>query len=197
MRPEIGVPTLEKLSYTHDKTLRQMFIELLASAGDTTRLGLAHPSFIRVIESLSPDEAKLLEAWKKTTLVPCVGIYRRGPGASATTLHDIVYESPLNEANAETLSVYASNMEGLGLIRHRPMDSVAQEDAYNELIKLCESQIPGIQEHGLTFSSGTKRKELKEGDVYYVKACIELLSYGQMFQKCCLPDFGAIPGTEC
>jgi hypothetical protein len=187
VRPEIGVPTLERLSYTQDDALRRMFIELLASAGDTERLGFAHPSFIRVIESLSPDEGKLLESWRGMGLVPSVSIHRKGPGISASTLYDTFYEAPLGEGKAETLSVYAANMEGLGLIRLRPMDSVAQEGAYDVLVEMCEASMPGIQEHGLKFDSGSERKQLKEGDLYYMKGCIEILSYGKMFQDCCLP----------
>jgi hypothetical protein len=78
-------------------------------------------------------------------------------------------------------------MEGLGLIRHRPVDSVAQDAAYDELIEMSEAEMPGIKDNSFSIDFGRPREEFKEGDLYYVKGCIEILSYGKMFQKCCLP----------
>ncbi len=106
VRPEIGVPILEKLAITHDPDLRRLFIELLASAADKKKVGLAHPSFVRVIESLSPDEALLLKGWKSLPLSPCLSIFRAGIDGSASTVRDLMLVPPVpinDEFNAFAL----------------------------------------------------------------------------------------------
>jgi Abortive infection alpha len=60
IRPELAVPILNRLAYTQDESLVSLFTELLAKAAFTDTAQLAHPSFTRIIESLSPDEALIL-----------------------------------------------------------------------------------------------------------------------------------------
>jgi hypothetical protein len=60
VRPEIGVPIAEKLSHVHDNLLSELFLNLLAKASVKTTANLAHPSFVYIINNLSPDEGLLL-----------------------------------------------------------------------------------------------------------------------------------------
>ena len=62
--PEIGVPIIEKLSYVTNEELRKLYIELLAKASIKEENDKAHPNFINIINSLSPDEANLLSYFK-------------------------------------------------------------------------------------------------------------------------------------
>lgn len=61
VHPELGVPILQHLSYTTNEDIANLFVELLASASNINKVGLAHPSFISIIDRLSPDEARLLK----------------------------------------------------------------------------------------------------------------------------------------
>ncbi|WP_051677374.1 DUF4393 domain-containing protein [Bradyrhizobium sp. URHD0069] len=59
--PQILGPIVEGIRYEPEGTsLDGMFSELLSSSMDATRLRNAHPAFVAIIKSLSPDEAKLL-----------------------------------------------------------------------------------------------------------------------------------------
>jgi hypothetical protein len=69
---EIAVPALQKLSFVDDDSIRQMYIELLGKASDSTLDSVAHPSFLRVIESLSPDEARILPYYRDHLSIPCI-----------------------------------------------------------------------------------------------------------------------------
>ena len=60
VRPEIGVPIAEKLSYVHDDLLSELFLNLLVKASVKTTANLAHPSFVNIINNLSPDEGLML-----------------------------------------------------------------------------------------------------------------------------------------
>jgi hypothetical protein len=71
---EIAAPIVDRLSYVEDDDLRRLYIELLAKASDSSLEACAHPSFIGVLESMSPDEAKLLPFLKDNFNIPFVWI---------------------------------------------------------------------------------------------------------------------------
>ncbi len=59
--PHLAGPLLESLKYTgYQDVLREMYLNLLATAMDKETATKAHPSFVEIIRQLSPDEAKLL-----------------------------------------------------------------------------------------------------------------------------------------
>lgn len=92
--PEIGSPILDKLSITREPDLRTLFIELLASAADRRAVPFAHPSFVRVIESLSPDEAKMIAEWKERSPIPCIMIGAKTEDGSNRLVYDPYLEVP-------------------------------------------------------------------------------------------------------
>ncbi len=63
--PEVGVPIAEKLSYVTDPDLRELYTNLLAKASSTETRSQAHPSFVNVLNNLSPDEAQLVRQFQK------------------------------------------------------------------------------------------------------------------------------------
>lgn len=74
--PEIGVPIAEKLSYVTNEELSEMYTELLANASQINKANVAHPSFVNVINNISPDEAILIKSIKGNAGHP---IYRGTP----------------------------------------------------------------------------------------------------------------------
>jgi hypothetical protein len=186
VRPEIGVPILEKLSATQDPDLRHLFIELLATAADREKVTLAHPSYVRVIESLSPDEAHILKEWKGKSLFPSMSVTKVGKASSSVTLRDLVVVPPSGVAVESMLSVYVANMAGLGLLTVREGTYLADEEAYEPLINIARKDFPEIKNGSLQFSISSESEKLSEGDVVYNKGCIEILSYGRVFQHACI-----------
>ena len=57
---ELGVPIIQRLSYTTNDDIAQLFITLLTNASNIDMLSLAHPTFISIIDRMSPDEARIL-----------------------------------------------------------------------------------------------------------------------------------------
>lgn len=127
--PEIGVPILEKLTYVSDEALSEMFLNLLAKGSEARTADEAHPAFIGIINSLSPEEARLIMA-----LSP-LGINRYGMFAFQFPKHmharpewgTLMYdeESFLLDPHAldkaevhipELVPAYIRNLERLGLI---------------------------------------------------------------------------------
>lgn len=59
--PHIVGPALEALRYTgHQEALRELYANLLATSLDAETASQAHPSFVDMIKSMSPDEARIL-----------------------------------------------------------------------------------------------------------------------------------------
>ncbi|MDD2266666.1 DUF4393 domain-containing protein [Sulfuricurvum sp.] len=65
VEPEIAIPIMEKLSYTSNEDLANVFANLLANASNKSKVDLIHPGFIQKLNSLAPDEARLLEYFKE------------------------------------------------------------------------------------------------------------------------------------
>ena len=60
--PRVAAPILLQLSYSMDEpTVREMYARLLATAMDSARAHLAHPSYVRIVEQLNRDEALILQ----------------------------------------------------------------------------------------------------------------------------------------
>jgi hypothetical protein len=68
--PFVGIPVLEKLTYTTQKDLSEAFINLLTKASFEETIHLVHPSFISVLDNISSDEAKLLFQLKNEWSLP-------------------------------------------------------------------------------------------------------------------------------
>lgn len=114
--PEIGVPIIEKLTYVENEDLSELYQRVLLSATDLRRNANAHPSFINVINNLSPDEAKLIGKLQDEIL--CVE-----PRAVNANGYKLFAREFLTECSTDGLffpnneSAYFRNLEGLGLLR--------------------------------------------------------------------------------
>ena len=118
--PEIGVPIAEKLAYVSDDKLSELYITLLAKASSSDTVSTAHPSFVNVINNLSPDEARLLQYFLHYTYeLPFMEARWVSPDTGAfASGGDLLlapdYLAPLKfPTNAQA---YISNLAGLGLL---------------------------------------------------------------------------------
>jgi hypothetical protein len=117
--PEIGVPIAEKLSYVADRDLRELYTNLLAKASNIDTVSQAHPSFVNVLNNMSPDEALLIRQFMQQGAIPFVTPKFFNPSKNLwmtlVVLHfDLYSETTL--AFPANLPAYVSNLEGLGLI---------------------------------------------------------------------------------
>ena len=124
--PEIGVPLLDKLTYTENENISELYINLLANAASKETAHFAHPSFINIIENLSPDEVKIIHHLigekinKKTKLIikyikfrenlkeTSVGIYL---SSRLTNL-----ENQLNLIYPQNINIYLENLITQGIL---------------------------------------------------------------------------------
>jgi hypothetical protein len=61
-KASIAGPALQGLAFTHEEpSLRDMYLNLLATAMDGRNSSMAHPAFVEIIKQLTADEAVLLK----------------------------------------------------------------------------------------------------------------------------------------
>ena len=177
--PEIGVPVAEKLEYVREERLADLYVQLLASASNIDKLSFAHPSFVNVINNLSPDEALLLEFFKTATDLPFVqpkaviastGSFTTfgGPIVQVATLTNLVFP--------QNVGAYLENLSGLGLVRMHDDKWLVDSPVYAELESLHR---PGI-------AAALKNiPPLKERELQFGKGVVQRTSFGTNFINAC------------
>lgn len=175
--PEIGVPISEKLSYVSDEELSNMYVNLLAKASTIDTSKFAHPSFVNVINNLSPDEAIFLKELYKRGALPFITAKLAkkntnewsGIGDLLTGLEtEIKLSFPHNDV------AYLSNFEGLGLIQIRRDIYMVREGVYEALEKLYKPQCEAIP-----YDREKQTLEFQRGK-------IEITPFGKLFMDACL-----------
>lgn len=175
--PEIGVPIAEKFSYVRDSELKELYVNLLAKASDLATQSQAHPSFVNVINNMSPDEGALLKQLKRSRGHPFV--FARLINPNNGHYKEIVemqfpVAPDIKLAFHENLGAYMSNLEGLGLITILRAEYVLPESLYvpieNIIRKYFENQPPSPEYPTLQCNRGR----------------INVTSFGQLFLEACV-----------
>jgi hypothetical protein len=182
--PEIGVPVVEKLSYISDDQLSDLYIQLLAKASNVDTLEHAHPSFVNVINNLTPDEAHLLEYFVTQSDLPF--IYAKSvriPTQEFILLRDLIVPDEIlrNLSFPQNVDAYFSNLEGLGLININHIEWLTDTNIYDELKKKYTEQFIAIM------NSDPKTK----GNVLcFDQGFIRITRYGEKFIQACHTNKG-------
>ncbi|OGP20065.1 MAG: hypothetical protein A2054_01330 [Deltaproteobacteria bacterium GWA2_55_10] len=175
--PEIGVPITEKLSYVTNEELSNLYVNLLAKASTFKTAESAHPSFVNIINNLSPDEALLLEQFRDTDALPYVEarLVKKDNRNQWLTVAELLTDLRVDKlAFPDNLISYLSNFEGLGLIKIRKDIFIVNDALYDPIEKRNLPLFDLIQ-----YSKETHEPELK-------RRKIEITSFGQLFIKACL-----------
>lgn len=175
--PEIGVPIAEKLSYVSDPDLREMYTTLLAKASIHESQASVHPSFVNVLNNLTPDEAQLLKQFQKQGgTTPFVAARLRQPEKEG--FYQIVdthfrLEEDTTLAFPANLPAYVSNLEGLGLIRARTDVRALPDTLYDPLLE-------DMQEHFKQITQPPANMTLD-----CAKGKVEVTRFGWLFLAAC------------
>ncbi len=145
--PEIAVPIAEKLAYVSNEDIRNMYIELLAKASSINLNEKAHPSFVNIINNLSPDEAKLISYLKEIGGIPFVNIMRKSIDHTVLHIDPLVCLIPeLQLTFTNNLKAYLSNLEAAGLIIIDSNVWATNDGAYEAHKEYLTSKIPYYDE---------------------------------------------------
>jgi hypothetical protein len=119
----VAGPTMQALSYSLDEPdLKEMYLNLLATAVDGRRSDQAHPSFAQVIRQLTAEEARILNGVLRGPIAPIVQITRidQSSGGKAILQTHVIDWGVLDEPRAQiehpSMSMYIDNWIRLGLV---------------------------------------------------------------------------------
>lgn len=178
VHPQIGTPIIEKLSYTTNDEIADMFTTLLANASNVDMVNTAHPSFVNMIERMSPDEAKLLNYLKgKEDIQYCVFKGNATDGNGFITLFDHVtmLQDEVAFSFPQNISAYLANFVSLGIIKDMNSQFRIDKTIYNKIkdkynLKLLETQLVPHSFKSITVQEG-----------YYL-----ITDFGKLFIRACI-----------
>lgn len=137
-KASLAGPTLQGLAFSHDEPdLKELYLELLASAMDTRHASEAHPAFVEIIKQMTADEARALRDVIVYSKVPVARIkaHHRTPQAGTILLvshlmdwRDLEKEEPLANPNVPIMVV---NWIRLGLVEVNYSVWMTNDDAYS------------------------------------------------------------------
>lgn len=152
IEPQIGVPILESLEYTTNQKLGNLYINLLTTASNFDTASHAHPSYVKIIGNITPDEAFILEFLDEdetsTRRIPFISLklhFDFGSSKKDTTNkvsaeeHITEFEYSSKIKFPKLVKLYISNLIGLGLIQSE-IDNYVGPD-FDELKKKMKSII--------------------------------------------------------
>jgi hypothetical protein len=188
--PELGVPILERLEKTTNGTLSDLYVNLLTSASLAAKASLAHPRFVLIIESITPDEAKILRLLHEIkTMLPFISAlaqekqdvenaFRSRP---VTTVLEKTTELSFSDylALPDNASLYLNNLNALGLIAAKDKRIPAGDSTLDLLYKHYQ---PAIQDAGKRFAAAN---QLPFADVVTTHGYFELTALGKSFMQAC------------
>lgn len=176
--PEIGVPIAEKLGHVSDPDLRELYTTLLAKASNTDTQSQAHPSFVNVLNNISPDEASLIRQFQQQGgAIPFVSARFVNPQTlywmQVVDIHTPILPQT-RIAFINNLPAYLSNLEGLGLISIRRDIFVVPETVYEPLESQLKAQFEMVQ------------RPPDYSDFQCNRGKIEITRFGWLFISACI-----------
>ena len=119
VHPQIGTPIIEKLSYTTNDEIADLFTTLLANASNIDMVNTAHPSFVTMIERLSPDEARIIKYLKgRNDIQYCDfrGYVKNGAGYHTLIEHATLIRQEVDLTFPQNINAYLANFVSLGVL---------------------------------------------------------------------------------
>ena len=179
VHPQIGTPIIEKLTYTTNDEISDLFTTLLANASNIDMVNTAHPAFVNMIEKLSPDEARIIKYFKnKTELQYCTF---RANAKTGTGFNDIYkkvtlipFEVDLQFLN--NVSAYIANLESIGVLSDANGLFKINKNTYNQIrdkynFKQLEDQLVPNMMQSVTIVEGYY--DITEFGRLFIQACIK------------------------
>lgn len=171
--PEVGTPILEKLTYVTNDDLVNLYAELLAKASIKSQCHFAHPNFVNMINSLSPDEAILIKSINGKRSIPFIDrIMKKESGQYHVTQPLITkLEYTSNLAFPSNTTAYISNLESLGIVKVRRDVWLTDEKVYEELSSTCIVSVSADNPYKPDVQKGVI--EVTELGIMFIHSCIK------------------------
>lgn len=191
--PNVVGPALEALRFTgHAETLREMYANLLANSLDSKTAVSAHPAFVDIIKSISPDEARVIKAFGTERHLPVLHVkaklrnehgYRTVRRYFCTIAEDAGCEHPA------LIESYLENLERLGLIFLPGNSSIGSPYIQNPPL------YEGLEAHPTITALREEIEAAGKLELENEKQMAGITAFGLQFFEACVVDRGPVPPT--
>jgi len=178
VNPQIGVPLLDRLTYTTNDEIAELFIKLLTRASATSTVNSAHPAFIQIIDRLTPDEAKILVYLQDKKHVPFVGLESKEQSARQyhpVRNHQTCLSFDLLLDFPENVPTYIDNLESVGVLELQSTIVLTDTKIYDRLYEIYKyDDLEDDVKQQLAFT-----------DMKRLKGTFKVTDFGQLFIVAC------------
>ena len=138
---QIGTPLIEKLSYTTNDEIADLFTNLLTKASSTKTVNLAHPSFVQLIERLSVDEARIIKHLINMDIVPCITFrahMKENKGFIEILKNGKMLQFEIELLFPTNITTYLDNLTSMGIIDISHGLRTMNDNIYNPIYEKYE-----------------------------------------------------------
>ena len=178
VHPQVGTPIIEKLSYTTNDEIADLFTTLLANASNIDMVNTAHPAFISIIERLSPDEARIIKYLKrKEDIQYCDfrGNVKNGKGYNTIIEHATLIPQEVHLAFPKNVNAYLANFVSLGILFDMVGTYRIDQTIYNKI-----KEFYGFEKLKTQLAPNVF-KEVVANNSYY-----KVTDFGKLFIQACI-----------
>lgn len=178
VHPQVGTPIIEKLSYTTNDEIADLFTTLLANASNIDMVKTAHPAFISIIERLSPDEARIIKYLKgKEDIQYCDfrGNVKNGNGYNTIIEHATLIPQEVHLAFPKNVNAYLANFVSLGILFDMVGTYRIDQTIYNKI-----KEFYGFEKLKTQLAPNVF-KEVVANNSYY-----KVTDFGKLFIQACI-----------
>jgi hypothetical protein len=135
---DLLVRILKKLEETGDKTVRELYLNLLRSDMTTYKKPYVHPSFVDIISQLSADETRFIHQLKATAYEPyaildVVLLDKNNNAEFATGITNFTNDFDLSLSSREKIQLVVFNLARIGLIKINEGQAIADSKYYDTI----------------------------------------------------------------
>lgn len=175
---QIGTPIIEKLTYTTNDEIADLFTTLLTNASNIDTVNRAHPAFVDIIGRLSEDEAKLIQYFQTCKEIPYCSfraISKSEKGGFTTIVdHATLLPFKVSLNFPQNILAYLSNLISLGILSD---ESGLYKIDDTEYIQICEK-------YGLGSLKGQLVPNFFK-DIELSKSYYKVTTFGALFISAC------------
>ncbi len=183
-KSSIAGPALQALAFSHEEeNLKEMYLTLLANAVDSRSAATVHPSFVHIIQQLTPPEARILKVisvrFRRTEPLFAERIANLAPPPDKTASNFYLrFLTPPHEEIAESWNSFCRDCEAIE-------QDLAQTYLSNlkRLGILADSIVNAGARDSLSFLAGRV-----SGSAANLTRELRLTDYGNLFLDSCVRD---------
>ncbi len=179
---EIATPILDRFTYVSNDQLSSAFVELLCSASDENKVEFAHPGFIRIIDRISPDEAKILQYFKLHSSCAALSVDHFENPDIEYQYFQILLQATLIPSAIElnfpsNIGIYLDNLTSLGLINYHDHYFISLKDDFDLIKKEHRDHLKIFDKYDEVRLSVAKKETM---------GMFKTTDFGEMFLQACI-----------